>query len=59
MNDFPIEARAKEYDPQKARTAKVYVPDHGTEELIQYFNWLLEFYGEAARNGEAMLLWVQ
>jgi hypothetical protein len=59
LNDFPIEVRAREYDPQNARTAKVYVPDHGTEELIQYFNWVLEFYGEASRNGEAVLLWVQ
>src|SRR5579859_3688438 len=53
LAEFPIETTAREFDAEKADLARVYVPHHGPEELVQYFNWLLEFYRGAAEKGEA------
>jgi len=58
LAEFPIETTAREFDAEKADLARVYVPHHGPEELVQYFNWLLEFYRGAAEKGEAVLLWI-
>ena len=58
LSEFPIETTAREFDAEKADSARVYVPHHGPEELVQYFSWLLEFYGAAAEQGEAVLLWI-
>ena len=59
LQEFPIEARAETYNPLKADADKVYVPDHGAQELIVYFNDLRELYDLAAQNSEAMLIWVE
>jgi hypothetical protein len=59
LQEFPIRAKAEAYDPKKAKAAKVYVPDHGPEELLEYFGWLLEFYQRAADQNEAVLLWIE
>ena len=59
LAQFPIQMKAEAYDPVKADAEKVYVPNHGVEELTAYFNDLRELYDVAARNGEAMLIWVE
>jgi hypothetical protein len=59
LHQFPIQVKAEAYDPVRAKAEKVYLPDHGVEELTAYFNDLREFYGLAAQNGDAVLLWVE
>lgn len=59
LDDFPIQQKAAEYDPERAEAAKVYLPHHSAEELTEYFEALREFYSLAARNIEAVLLWIE
>jgi hypothetical protein len=58
LQAFPIATKAAEFDPEKAKAAEVYVPGHEAEELREYFDLLVEFYGHAAAEGEAVLQWV-
>jgi Domain of unknown function (DUF1877) len=58
LAEFPIEKKAREFDVQAAEKAGIYVARHGTEELIDYFSQLRNFYDDAARNGNAVLLWI-
>jgi len=53
---FPIETKAKEFDAEVADQAAVYAANHGQEELLDYFRQLREFYADAARKGNAVLL---
>jgi hypothetical protein len=59
LNQFPIEARSEAFDAAAADAAKVYGPNHEAEELIEFFNWLRDFYQTAAAHGNAVLLWVE
>lgn len=58
LASFPAEERVAAFDPELAEKEKVYVPGHGKEELMQYLVWLKDFYVDAAKNGNAVVLWV-
>jgi hypothetical protein len=58
LDAFPIEERAKAYDAAAADRAGIYVAQHDPQELQRYFAELRNFYGDAARNGNAVLLWI-
>jgi uncharacterized protein DUF1877 len=53
LEGFPIEERSVAYDPKAAEAAEIYVPQHGPEELREYFAMLLDFYRDAANYGKA------
>jgi hypothetical protein len=55
---FPIETKVKEFDAEAADQAGVYAAHHGQQELLDYFRQLREFYADAARKGNAVLLWI-
>jgi len=59
LAEFPIEKKAREFDVQAAEKAGIYVARHGTEELKEYFGQLRSFYDDAARKGNAVLLWIE
>jgi hypothetical protein len=59
LAEFPIEKKASEFDFQAAEKAEIYVARHGTEELKEYFGQLRSFYEDAARKGNAVLLWIE
>jgi len=58
LEAFPIEQRAKAYDAAAADRAGIYVAQHDPRELQHYFVELRNFYDDAARNGNAVLLWI-
>lgn len=58
LAEFPIDAKAKEFDAEAADKAGVYVARHGEEELKDYFRQLRDFYDDASRKGNAVLLWI-
>lgn len=65
LSDFPFAERAITYDHIAADAAKVYPHRHPNEPLaedekqvlIDYFNLLRDFYADAAKKGNAMILW--
>ena len=59
LAEFPIGKKASEFDVQAAEKAEIYVARHGTEELKEYFSQLRSFYEDAARKGNAVLLWIE
>jgi hypothetical protein len=59
LNAFPIAEKAKQFDPDAADRAEVYVAQHGAEELQHYFTELRNFYNDAASKGNAVLLWIE
>lgn len=67
LGDFPIADRAATYDHIAAETAKVYPRRYPNEPLaedekkalIGYFNLLRDFYADAAKKGNAIILWVE
>lgn|SRR5215469_1636000 len=59
LNAFPIAEKARQYDPEAAERAEVYVAQHGADELQQYFTELRAFYNDAASKGNAVLLWIE
>jgi hypothetical protein len=59
LASFPAEERAEAFDPKLAEKQKVYVPHHGKEELLYYFGLLRDFYLDASRKSNSMLLWVE
>jgi len=58
LDAFPIEQRARAYDAASADRAGIYVAQHDQQELQHYFAELRKFYEDAARNGNAVLLWI-
>lgn len=56
---FPVDRKAQEFDAAAAEKAGIYVPQHGAEELKQYFAQLRKFYEDAARKGNAVVLWIE
>jgi len=58
LNAFPIDQKMQHFDSQAADKAGIYVPQHGAEELKEYFVNLRNFYDDAARRGNAVLLWI-
>jgi Domain of unknown function (DUF1877) len=59
LAEFPIEKKASEFDVQAAEKTGIYVARHGVEELTEYFGQLRSFYDDAARKGNAVLLWIE
>ena len=55
---FPIEQKVQEFDSAVAEKAGIYVAQHEPEELKEYFGQLRSFYEDAARRGNAVLLWI-
>ena len=58
LADFPIDKKAQEYDVAAAEKAGIYVAQHDADELREYFVRLRSFYEDAARKGNAVLLWI-
>jgi len=58
LNAFPIDQKAQQFDSHAADKAGIYVAQHGAEELKEYFLQLRNFYEDAARRGNAVLLWI-
>jgi hypothetical protein len=58
LNAFPIDQKTQQFDSQAADRAGIYVPEHGAEELKEYLVQLRNFYDDAARRGNAVLLWI-
>lgn len=56
---FPVEEKAKAFDPEFAEKQKVYSPHHDEEELVHYFGLLRDFYQGASSKANAVLLWVE
>jgi hypothetical protein len=56
---FPIDKKAQEFDAAAADKAGIYVAQHQAEELTEYFGQLRNFYEDAARKGNAVLLWIE
>jgi hypothetical protein len=50
--------KAKNYDPENGEALGIYCPDHGREELENYFDLLLHFYQDCAEKKNAALLWL-
>jgi hypothetical protein len=59
LREFPIADRAAAFDARRAEDAKVYVPDHAPEELVEYFGMLRDFYLDAMKNKDAVVLWLE
>jgi len=59
LADFPIDQRAQEFDAMAAEKAGIYVAKHDPEELNEYFGKLRSFYDDAARKGNAVILWIE
>jgi hypothetical protein len=59
LESYPIEQKAREFNPAAAEEAKIYCPDHTPEELIDYFNLLKNYYREAVSKEHAMLSWIE
>ena len=66
LSDFPFAERALTYNHIAAEAAKVYphrypndpLAEDEKQALIDYFNLLRDFYADAAKKGNAMILWV-
>jgi hypothetical protein len=58
LASFPVEERVEAFDPEFAHKQKVYVPHHEKEELLYYYGLLRDFYLDASRKNNAVLLWV-
>jgi Domain of unknown function (DUF1877) len=58
LEEFPIEERSGGYDSKAAHAAEVCVPQHGPEELRDYFAMLRDFYRDAAKSRNGVLLWI-
>ena len=59
LDAFPIGQKVEQFDPGAADRAGVYVPQHGSDELKEYFAQLRRFYDDAASKGNAVLLWIE
>jgi hypothetical protein len=59
LAEFPIDKKAQEFDAAAADTAGIYVAQHEAGELTEYFGQLRSFYEDAARKGNAVLLWIE
>jgi hypothetical protein len=59
LADFPIDQRAQEFDAMAAEMAGIYVARHDPVELKEYFGQLRSFYDDAARRGNAVILWIE
>ena len=53
-----IKARAASYDVKQAESHRIYCAEHEAEEIIHWFEQIKAYYDEAAKSGEAMLLWI-
>jgi hypothetical protein len=58
LDTFPLEQKARAFDSVAADKAGIYVAQHDARELRHYFAELRNFYNDAARNGNAVLLWI-
>jgi hypothetical protein len=59
LAEFPIDHAAAAFDQQAAEKAGVYVPQHEREELKEYFGQLRDFYHDAAKKGNAVIVWIE
>ncbi len=59
LAEFPIDKKAQEFDAAAADRAGIYVAQHEAGELTEYFGQLRSFYQDAARKGNALLLWIE
>ena len=59
LADFPIDKKTQEFDAAAADQAGIYVAQHEARELAEYFGQLRSFYEDAARKGNAVLLWIE
>jgi isopenicillin N synthase-like dioxygenase len=59
LAEFPIDKKAQEFDSAAADQAGIYVAQHEAAELTDYFGQLRSFYEDAARKGNAVLLWIE
>jgi hypothetical protein len=59
LAEFPIDHAAAAFDQQAAEKAGVYVPQHEEEELKEYFGQLRDFYHDAAKKGNAVIVWIE
>jgi hypothetical protein len=58
LAEFPINKKAQEVDAAADKVG-IYVPKHEAGELTEYFGQLRSFYEDAARKGNAVLLWLE
>src|SRR5260370_41341373 len=58
LAEFPIDKKAQEFNSAAADKAGIYVARHEAAELANYFTQLRSFYDDAARKGNAVLLWI-
>jgi Domain of unknown function (DUF1877) len=59
LAEFPIDKKAQEFDAAAADKVGIYVAQHEAGELTEYFGQLRSFYEDAARKGNAVLLWIE
>ena len=59
LAEFPIDKKTQEFDAAAADQAGIYVAQHEARELAEYFGQLRGFYEDAARKGNAVLLWIE
>jgi len=59
LAEFPIDKKAQEFDAAAADKVGIYVAQHEAGELTEYFGQLRSFYEDAARQGNALLLWIE
>lgn len=59
LESYPIEQKASGFSQETAEAAQIYCPNHGAEELIDYFNLLKNYYREAVSKKHAMLIWIE
>jgi hypothetical protein len=59
LETYPIKRTAPNFDARAASAAKIYCPNHSSEELVHYFNLLKSYYREAASKKHVMLLWIE
>jgi Domain of unknown function (DUF1877) len=53
-----IQERAATYDTKQAERHRIYCAEHEAEEIVYWFEQVRSYYDEAAKSGEAMLLWI-
>jgi hypothetical protein len=58
LRNFPIEVEAARFDPREAKSNRVYCPNHGTDELVHYFEMLKNFFADAAAKNNAIIKYV-
>jgi len=67
LGDFPFAERVAAYDHLAAQATKVYPPrnpndplaEDEKQALIDYFKLLKDFYSDASKKGNSMILWVE